>query len=77
MKLDYIKSVVGALNSDQVDCPYCGETETITTDGYPDAFTYHGDCGPVTVQCYQCGRDYHVQELVNRAFTPEPIEEEP
>jgi len=54
MKLDYIKSVVGALNSDQVDCPYCGATETITTDGYPDAFTYHGDGG--LTSCTSRGR---------------------
>jgi len=43
MKLDDIKAVIGALNSDQVDCPYCGETETITTDGYDDPFMWGGE----------------------------------
>lgn len=55
---------------EQVCCPHCGrrqEWEPVDLAEF-GLITYHGDDGPVAVECDWCTEDFHVQESVDRTY---------
>jgi hypothetical protein len=56
--------------SHEVTCPHCGRDYTRDSEFLSDneLITYHGEEGPVKVECTSCDKEFYIDEVVDRTY---------
>ncbi|MCP4573262.1 MAG: hypothetical protein GY838_12985 [bacterium] len=56
--------------AESIRCPHCGKTQSWDNSDRGDLglVTYHGDDGPVEVECEACEKEFAVREDVERTY---------
>lgn len=54
----------------EVKCPYCGKDYQGDSEFLgEDLITYHGESGPIQVDCGNCDEQFFIEEFVDRTYT--------